>query len=192
MASSRASQYFFHRRCGVITSAGDRSLSFVLFAPQSQPLSQFVSICVGWDYSVVCCFAGSCCRQALCCPRRLHLHSPWVLRGVLCALISTGSCRAFRSAEMSSQWERCLQHSVNITISHFKRCHCMSSFHFLIGDRSVHESLWCKVSSSYRTAAHMLQARNNGYLYGSLRRKDGVFLMSSGNDSLYIMFPPHR
>lgn len=34
MASSRASQYFFHRRCGVITSAGDHSLPFVLFAAQ--------------------------------------------------------------------------------------------------------------------------------------------------------------
>lgn len=82
---------------------------------------------------------------------------------------------AFRSTEMSSQWERCLQHSVNITISHFRRCHSMSSFHFLIEDRSIHESLWCKVSSSYRSAVHMLQARNNGYLYGSLRREEGFF-----------------
>lgn len=68
---------------------------------------------------------------------------------------------AFRSAEMSSHWEWCLQHSSNIMISHFKHCHSVSSFHFLIGDRSIHESLWCKVSSSYRSAMHMLQARNN-------------------------------
>lgn len=34
--------------------------------------------------------------------------------------------------------------------------------HFiLIGDRSILESLQCKVSSSYRSAMHMLQARNN-------------------------------
>lgn len=82
---------------------------------------------------------------------------------------------AFRSAEMSSQWEWCLQHSVNITISHFRHCHSMSSFHFLIGDRSIHESLGCKVSSSYTSVVHMLRARNNSYLYGSLRREEGVF-----------------
>lgn len=70
---------------------------------------------------------------------------------------------AFRSPETSSHRERCLQHSGNIMISHFKHCHSVSSFHFLIGDRSIHESLRCKVSSGYRSAVHMLWARNNSY-----------------------------
>lgn len=67
----------------------------------------------------------------------------------------------FRSTGSSLHQEQCLQHSGNITISHFKNCHSVSSFHFLIGDRSILESLRCKVSSSYRSATHMLQARNN-------------------------------
>jgi len=67
----------------------------------------------------------------------------------------------FRNAGSSLHQEQCLQHSGNITISHFKNCHSVSSFHFLIEDRSILESLQYKVSSSYRSATHMLQARNN-------------------------------
>lgn len=99
---------------------------------------------------------------------------------------------AFRNTEMSSHWERCLQHSVSITISHFKRCHSTSSFHFLIGDRSVHESLWCKVVQVTEVPCTCSKQETIVTMYSSLRRKEGVFLMSSGNDSLYIMFPPHR
>lgn len=160
-------------------------------------LSAFVSICqhlcrVGFFHCLLFHQLSSQAGRHCAAPEGSTCTVPGHYRGVLCALISTGSCRVFRSTEMSSRWERCLQRSVNITISHFKRCHCMSSFHFLIGDRSIRESLWCKVSSSYRSTMHMLRARNDGYLYGSLRRKEGFFFMSSGNDSLYIMFPPHR
>lgn len=152
-------------------------------------LSLSAPVLVGLFSCLLFCVFSSCAGFAV--PQKTPPAQSLGVREGICSFLPAAA-GPFRSTETSSHREQCLQHSGNVMISHFKHCHSVSSFHFLIGDRSIHESLRCKVSSSYRSAVHVLQERNNSYHIQQLENERGFFFILSGNDSLYIMFPSYR